>query len=74
MSTIDIRGESVSVETIVFADPNSFDYTAFKLHRTKDMEVFKIVSEDDASVGVYYKDVENLIKALQKAVELGWTK
>lgn len=67
----DVRG---AIDKIVFADSNDWCYCAVSLRKSSDNQILLLEEDDGDCVGIYKPDVENLIKALQKAVELGWTK
>ena len=74
MSTVDIRDTSISpVDKVVFADA-AFESSATFLqlsHGTISLQVDE--SEEYESVVINKNSVESLIKALQKAIDLGWT-
>jgi hypothetical protein len=82
MATIDIRNEQLGkIDKIVFANDSGLSESnwAVNLSLIEGDNHFRgyirISAEaDNNSVGLRRADVENLIKALQKAVELGWTK
>jgi hypothetical protein len=82
MATIDIRNEQLGkVNKIVFANDSGLSGSnwAVDLSLIEGDNFFRSyirisVESDNNSVGLRRDDVENLIKALQKAVELGWTK
>jgi hypothetical protein len=69
MATIDIRDEIGEIDTIVFS--NEQDHCK-QIERRGTYIKFVDDGQDYILVSGY--DVQNLIKALQKAVELGWTK
>lgn len=81
MTTFDIREEDNSeITEIVFADPSGKDgfSQANKLiideYEGKDYIQF-LDEESDNAVYINTKEhAENLIKALRKAIELGWVK
>lgn len=81
MSSIDIRIEDgEEVTEIVFADEHSADgyYQAYKIinrgYSGKDGH-FTIEDKDGSQIIIYtVKQVQSLIKALNKAIELGWVK
>lgn len=67
---IDIRnGATTPIESIQFAD-ESGPYDAFKIEKYSDEDI-KIVSEND-NLYLSKSAIAHLIKALQKAQELGW--
>lgn len=72
MSVIDIRNESAEVTKIVFSDDGDNYVSATHLEKRDDH--FRIIDEDSRnSVIIESKEQgENLIKALQKAIELKW--
>ena len=70
MAKIDIRAEDKPIDEIIFGSDVGYD-DAYKL--TKGTYIC-IESNDSSSMNILNKDVPYLIKALQKAVELGWTK
>lgn len=73
MASIDIRDVTERVDTIIFADDESeHDYFAFKLTGTPDGSGATIHDGFDCNTVKSKTDAENLIKALQKAIELGW--
>lgn len=67
---IDIRSGTTSmVDSIIYADIKD-ERDAYKL--VLDSEMTRIVSSDGTNIFIDTKeDAENLIKALQKAIELG---
>jgi len=73
MSTIDIRNDKVDdvVDCILFADPSEDNYAAFELiYRFGEVYI-----RDDEKTMVLIEtktNSENLIKALTKAIHLGW--
>lgn len=73
MSSIDIRNESEEVTEIIFSDEGNSYVVATKVERYV-TDSIKIVDEDDrANVIIESKEhAENLIKAIQKAIELRW--
>lgn len=84
MSTLDIRSAEVdSVDNIVFADQPIHGYTVSTLlakwYENKIAIAEEPVNEDFDTDGDFVligseKDALNLIKALQKAIELSWFK
>jgi hypothetical protein len=64
MATIDIRGMSAEITRIKFSDNQDVYVGATGV----------FVEGDVVAARIRKVDVENLIKALQKTVELGWTK
>lgn len=68
MASIDVRKEEDVVDTIVFGDYGD----VLQIVKTSNYVMFKDTCDD--YVLVEKRDIPNLIKALQKAVELGWTK
>lgn len=77
MNEIDIRDGSSTVDTIRFAptDPGgSAVLFASKIVYNDERGFIKIVDKTAYPVFIRNEDVGNLIKALQKAVEMGWTK
>ena len=76
MATIDIRNTSEdAIDTITFASASSVSYICGKLVKGgNDVEV-QDPEDDYRSLVIESKeDAENMIKALQKAIELGWFK
>lgn len=78
MATIDIRDEKAeSIECIKFADYDPlevFDHNADQIRRLAD-NVFIEVSTDTDNRFLFIRskeDAQNLIKGLQKAIELDW--
>ena len=74
MSTIDIRNNIGEVTNIVVADPNVDIYVADTLVVNSVTGGFNI-KDTHASRTLRVRDrqhAENLIKGLQKAIELGW--
>ncbi len=80
MTTFDIRKEgSEEITKIVFADEAERDYdeTARVFRLVKDSDGPFILVEDENGTYVVVDTKErtlNLIKALNKAIELGWVK
>lgn len=75
MSAIDIRNAGVeTIDKIVFSDEGSNYVIATHLTQGKGEDCFKIVTEDcRESVIVESKEqAQNLIKAIDKAIQLGW--
>ena len=71
---IDIRIEEASVNQIDYANEPTFSpgygFTVCK----GDGHIGLDICDSSKYIAVRGEDVENLIKALQKAIELGWTK
>lgn len=77
MAAIDIRKEIGNIDTIVFAEKtgNNSSRLSMELQRcSRGADYVAICAEDKTYVSVRYSDIPNLIKALEKAVELGWDK
>lgn len=80
MSEIDVRvTKEAPIEYIRFADENPYNYTATRIKKgNRDTPDGVSIEEDDGGEGdvaIHSKEHgENLIKALQKAIELGWLK
>lgn len=82
MATIDIRNEQLGkVDKIVFANDSGLigsnwgvDLSLIEAGDYGSGYIRIGAESNNNSVGLRKFDVENLIKALQKAVELGWTK
>ena len=75
MASIDIREyQSDSIDEIHFAGEGVLVYNAFKLRKDEvNGDMVAAISDGCDRVLVYSKtDAENLIKALQKAIEFGW--
>ena len=74
MATIDIReGMDVEIDTIKFSDAENFEDACYLMKRS----FVSINTYEESTEPVFIdskKDAENLIKALQKAIELGWWK
>lgn len=73
MSEIDIRNESIApIDKIVFSD-RGLNYIV-ATHLKKADEYFVIMDEEsrDSVIVESREQTENLIKALQKAIELKW--
>ncbi len=72
MTTIDIRSGVQEVDTIIVGDKSNTSYVADSLERTavgfdlSDTEEGRTLRVSDR------QQAENLIKGLQKAIELGW--
>lgn len=62
MATIDIRDTSEEITEIKFSDKEIITNSLTFIH----------ISDDDAKFSIYKSDIPNLIKALDKAKELGW--
>lgn len=74
MSTFDVRLPTEEITCIKFADPDSNYYHAMTLEPAKDNRV-NIYDEDSDKVVISDKEhALDLIKALYKAIELGWLK
>ena len=75
MSTIDIRASQEDVQRIIFSDSCDKGYGvayALEKHHTGD---FVQLQDGGEMVLISSKEhAANLIKALQKAIELGWLK
>ena len=70
MTTIDIRKQKApSVDAIIFADTAAF--AATKLAKDRGY-VFLASEYTEASYIATKQDAQNLIKALHKAINLGW--
>lgn len=81
MSVFDVRKQSEEcVDTLIFADENSLDdepqaYKVFHSQHNKFGSYIEIMDGEGDVVIINNKEhAENLIKALNKAVELGWIK
>lgn len=77
MAKIDIRAECSETNAIVFADKTGNNNSRFSIELQRcspRADYVAICAEDRAYVSVRYSDIPNLIKALEKAVELGWDK
>lgn len=74
MSTIDIRGVVESpVTCIIFADNHESFVNATHLIKGDSESVVRIYDEEDDFVNITSKEhAENLIKALNKVIELKW--
>ena len=64
MAKIDIRDYDGDVDKIVFADGKSVSFVSQSL----------MIDGENFCARIQKYEVAHLIKALQKAVELGWTK
>lgn len=74
MATIDIRdGLEVEIDTIKFSDKENYEDAAF-LKKGSFVSVEAAESGDWTYCIATETDAQNLIKALQKAIELGWWK
>ena len=72
MPTFDVRNtKDNEVAKITFADGNSGYSCSIAKNSYGDVTLFDY-EEDWASAIATKQDAENLIKALQKAIELGW--
>jgi hypothetical protein len=79
MSTIDIRQveDTSEVNKIIFSNGGDRYVTgSYLLHRQYRLDTITILDEEEDSEIIIesVEQVENLIKALNKAVELGWVK
>ena len=77
MSTIDIRGvDPTKVNAILFSGrTNDSDGCILRKRTFVSIETDCLREEGDSAVFIDSKeDAENLIKALEKAIELGWWK
>lgn len=72
MTTIDIRGGIQEVDTIIVGDKSNSNYVADSLERTAEGFDLKDTEEDRTLRVRDRRHAENLIKGLQKAIELGW--
>jgi len=74
MATIDIRdGLEVEIDVIKFSDVKNFEDVCC----LKKTSFVAIHTHEESTEPVFIdskKDAQNLIKALQKAIELGWWK
>lgn len=76
MATIDIRNESKDkTDTIRFADDSGLPGANWGVTLCSIYGDFVMVCTEyeERYVGIRKGDVQNLIRALQKAVKLGWT-
>jgi len=75
MRIIDIRKQNKDDTKIVFADEDNTHQSVVP-HQVGSNADYVVIggANTKAYLCVRKGDVENLIKALQKAVELGWTK
>lgn len=62
MAMIDIRDTSEEITEIKFSDEEIITNSLTLIH----------ISDDDATFSIYKSDIPNLIKALNKAKDLGW--
>jgi hypothetical protein len=75
MSTIDVRGELENVSEIRFADKDSYDYCPDVIRGGGARQTTLVETDSDRELVIRNKEhAENLIKALNKAIELGWLK
>lgn len=75
MSTFDVRNQEVGkINEIIFADKEHSDgsYQAFKVEPWTSGDVKIYDSHDDYVFVNSEEHARNLIKALEKAIELGW--
>ncbi len=73
MSVMDIRGNGVGrIDKIVFAEDYGYSTSSVIVLYEKGKTLKLEDSDGDCTQEVLLVDVPNLIKALQKAVELGW--
>lgn len=76
MATIDIRDESEKVDCIVFASTTQNYHTATTLHHP--VTGMCTISDTERHpngpmLGIHSEEAaQNMIKALQKAIDLGW--
>ena len=75
MATIDIRdGMDAEIDTIKFSDKENSEDAAY-LRKGSFVSISTYYEEDTGPVFIDSEtDAKNLIKALQKAIELGWWK
>lgn len=71
---IDVRDDvDTVVDTIVFADGSDSYINAVRLDKGSSESILRIYDEEDDFVCITSKEhAENLIKALQKAIEFRW--
>lgn len=75
MSSIDIRSDNIVVDSIVFADSGHEDACVLFLD---DAQKVTIANDPESMESYRYvqinssDDAKNLIKALEKALEMGW--
>lgn len=78
MSTLDIRKveDNFKINKIIFSDYGNEYVTGYALFRRDDRrDAITILDEEDTEIILEsVEQVENLIEALKKAVELGWVK
>lgn len=75
MATIDIREEQDNnVDEVVFWDATNISGTCFVSNKITNTTHVRIEDEDNYVIIENKQHAENLIKALHKAVELGWLK
>lgn len=77
MATFDVRDNpATTVDKIVFADRSDYRYTiATQLEFDGDDDIIVTSSGNDDYVRIHsIAHAQNLIKALNKAIELGWLK
>ena len=74
MSEIDIRNNSVTVDKIVFSDEGFNFVTVTHLKHAVTGDHFEIVDENERNSVIVESELQarNLIKALEKAIELRW--
>ncbi|MNC20732.1 hypothetical protein D3C75_686950 [compost metagenome] len=74
MSEIDIRNDGVKIDKIVFSDCGFNFVTATHLKHASSGDHFKIGDENyrDSVIIESETQARNLIKALEKAIELRW--
>lgn len=73
MAAIDIRDDDqTQVDRIVFSEPNIYSEYLNAYACEKQGKYVRLL-DNTTPMYVHRSDVQNLIKALQKAVELGWT-
>lgn len=70
---IDIRkSDEEEITVILFCDADESYQLANYISRNVDSDIEIRIAGCANKVGIYGPDVDNLIKALQKAKELGW--
>lgn len=78
MAAIDIRDQTdITIDRIVFDDldrPTTWSFAVALVHYCNDdADTFRIVDDSGDFVRILSKEhAKNLIKALEKAIELGW--
>lgn len=71
MAKLDIRNRNDEYDEIVFHDHDEVSYVGEKITNIDDGVIY-VKSNDDDKIEVNKDSVDNLIKALQKAKQLGW--